>query len=185
VSTADLAHIPVDFFVQFNLDYTGLETKLKRNDRSYTVITGYRFNPYLTMETGFFRAGAFQYSTAGTAGRSNPVPAAFNYSFRAKGVMLGVTGTWPLGEMFEARGRLGISSTHTRVKYAATVQATVVEDKFSASSQDIYVGVGIGAILGKYYRVGLDWILIDNMGHRNLTYRADAMNVMLSLGYLY
>jgi hypothetical protein len=99
--------------------------------------------------------------------------------------MLGVTGTWPLGEMFEARGRLGISSTHTRVKYAATVQATVVEDKFSASSQDIYVGVGIGAILGKYYRVGLDWILIDNMGHRNLTYRADAMNVMLSLGYLY
>jgi hypothetical protein len=185
VSTADLARLPAELFVQLNLEYMGQEATLKRKDRSYAVITGYRFNRYLAMETGFHRLGAFQYAATGTVGRLNPLPAAFTYSYRAKGVMLGVTGTWPLGEVFEVRGRLGLSSTDTRVKYTATVQATVLKDQFSASSQDVYAGLGVGAIVGKYYRVGLDLMLFDNMGHRNLSYRADALNAMLSLAYMY
>jgi OOP family OmpA-OmpF porin len=185
VTTSNLARVPVEFFAQLNLEYTGQQAALKRQDRSYTVLTGYRFNRYLAMETGFFRLGAFQYAATGILGHLTPVPVGFDFSFRAKGVMLGVTGTYPLGEVFEVRGRAGLASTDTRVRYTASVQSSVFKDQYSASSQDFYMGVGVGATLAKYYRVGLDWMLFDNMGHPNLSYRADAHNLMLSVAYLY
>ncbi len=190
VTTADLESAPNDiFFAQYSAKFETQDATLKRHDRSYALITSYRFNRNLAMETGYFRPGAFQYAARGTVAGGSPggsaLPAGFNYSFRVKGVMLGVSTSWPLGEQLELRGRAGMSTSDTRIKYTATVQSSHYQDEWSASSQDFYLGAGVGAKLGDSYRVGIDWMLHRNIGKAGLTYSATVSNIMLSLSYQY
>jgi hypothetical protein len=160
---------------------------LKRRDRSYSIITSYRFNDNWAFETGYFRLGAFQYTAPGTAGSGETsAPGVFHEGFRAKGVMLGAAYIYPLTEMFEIRGRAGLGTTNTRVKQSLVINAATLTDKFSASSQDFYVGVGVGLNLGYYYRLGFDYMLHRDVGKPRLTqYDSDVSNLLLSMTYRY
>jgi OOP family OmpA-OmpF porin len=181
VKTSELDLLPSAFY---GIDVQ--DSTLRSTDRSYALITSYRFSRNLAMETGFFRLGAFQYTATGTAdvGNSN-APASFNFNFRAKGVMLGIAAALPLGEILELRGRGGISTSSTRVRRIATVQGTSLQDEITASSQDFYLGAGVGANFGETYRIGIDWILHRDIGKQAFTYSATASNVMLSVAYMY
>lgn len=187
VKAADIDPLTVDFFSQFELEVgPGGTSSVKTRDRSYALITSYRLNEHWGFDTGYFRLGAFQYGWMGTVGgQGNFVPGSFNLSFRAKGILFGAMYSYRLGEIFEVRGRGGISTSDTRLKYSATVQATTVADALKASSQDFYFGVGVGANIGDYYRVGIDWMRHRNMGKPSLTYRADVDNIMASFSYMY
>lgn len=188
VSAADLEEPTRNFFeADLSLNVDSLDGTVKTTDRSYAVISGYRFNENWAMETGFFRLGAFQYRATGTVSDGGgSYPAFFNLSFRAKGVMFGVSGTQPIGDLFEVRGRAGISSSDTRIKFSAGVQSSVLpETKYSASSQDFYIGAGVGMYLWDYYRVGFDWMRHRNIGKPSYTYKANVDNLLLSISYIY
>lgn len=175
------------FFDSFNLTVDSLDSTLSRKDRSYAINSGYRFNDYLQMETTYYRLGAFQYAAAGSVSdQGGSYPATMNFSFRAKGVMFGVAGTYPFADRFELRGRVGLSTTSTRLRYAAALSGQgSVADKVTASSQDFYFGAGVGMYLWDYYRVGIDFTHHRDVGKSELTYSSDVNNLMLTLGYRY
>lgn len=175
-----------NFFDDFDLPVQTLTSALEDTDRSYALISGYRFNPWFSMEAGYFRLGAFQYTSSGTVSDGGTIlPSQFNLSYRAKGFMLGGTASLPLGNYFELRGRAGVSDSETRLKLYASVDGDAVSDKYSESSQDFYYGAGFGVLVFDYYRIGVDWMRHEKLGRSNGNGSTDVDNVMLSFTYQY
>jgi hypothetical protein len=182
VTTADLDETARGFFDDFELPVQSLSSTLKTKDRSISLITGYRMNPYLTFEGGFFRLGAFQYASTGTVDDAGTIrPARFDFTFRAKGFLVGATGTLPIGKSLELRARAGFASTDGRVRFAADVEGEGLDDHYTENSQDIYYGAGVGLKVWTFYRVGLDLMHHGNVGKTS----ADVDNILLSFGYVY
>jgi hypothetical protein len=186
VDNAGLDALTRDFFASFDLPVQTLASTRDDYERSYALLSGYRINPYFAVEAGFFRLGAVQYAATGTVSDAGTLrPASFNFSYRAKGVLIGGAGTLPLGEIFELRGRAGITNSETRVRFFATVDGNSVNDQYSESSQDFYYGAGAGLWLGQYYRVGVDYLHHDKFGKAGGNGSTDVDNLLLSLSYQY
>lgn len=186
VTTADLDAVTRDFFDSFDLPVQTLTSTLSDTDRSYALTSGYRFNSFLSFEASYFRLGAFQYGSSGTVSEAGTVlPASFNFSYRAKGVLIGTAATLPVGEILELRGRAGIANSETRVRISATVDGQAVADQASESSQDVYFGVGAGIRVLEYYRVGVDWMRHSKVGKANGNGSTDVDNILLSFTYEY
>jgi outer membrane protein with beta-barrel domain len=159
---------------------------LQHKDRSYALISGYRFNPYLAAEAGYFRLGAYQYTSAGTlSDGTDTAPASLYASYRAKGFLMGGMVTLPLGNVFELRGRAGITSTDTRVKITYAINGTAESLKGSENSQDFYYGAGIGMKVWDYYRIGIDLMRHNKLGRANGNGSVDVDNVLVSFSYVY
>ncbi len=167
-----------------------LSSSLHARDRSYTLISGYRINPYLSFEAGYFRPGAFQYSATGTvkdvANGGAILPASLFYSYRAKGFLIGGTATLPLGKLVELRGRAGFTSTDTRVRFTAVAGGGIRgQDQFSENSQDFYFGAGVGMKVWNYYRLGVDLMRHNNLGKADSNGSYDVDNILVSFSYMY
>ena len=182
---ADLDALAVGFFDSYTIDFAPQQSTLDDTDRSYALISGYRFNRNWAMDVGYFRLGAFQYATTGIIDNDPNSTGGFEIGFRAKGAFVGVSGMLPLGETFELRGRAGLSSTDTRLRFSAAALGGGVSDKLNASSQDFYIGAGVGATFWEVYRVGLDWMHHRKVGKSQLTYSTDVDNILLSVGFQY
>lgn len=175
------------FWREYGADFTTLESSLKQKDRSYALISGYRFNRQLALEVSYIRLGAFQYQGLGQVEESDTtLSVPVTWTFRAKGVGFGVAGTLPIGDRFELRGRAGLTTSDTRLRNRFSVNGQQFpRTSWTASSQDFYVGAGVGVNLGYYYRVGIDWMRHRNVGKGHLTYRANVDNLLLSFNYQY
>lgn len=186
VKTADLDAVPSSFFDSFGLPVQTITSTVDRRDRSYALFTGYHFNRYIAAEVGYFRLGAFKYASTGTVNDTGTLhPDSFWFTYRVKGVLFGGAATLPLGGLVELRGRAGISSTDTRIRYAGTVESDTLSDEFSDSSQDLYFGAGVGVNVWRFYRIGIDWMRHKNLGRASSTGTTDASDILLSIGFHY
>jgi hypothetical protein len=182
VTAADLDEATRALFDDYQLPVQTLSSTLARKDRSMTLITGYRLNPYVTFEGGFFRLGAYQYAATGTVSDEGEIlPASLNASFRAKGFLVGATGTLPVGKQLELRGRAGFASTDGRTRVRAAVDGQQDEFHYTENSQDFYYGAGVGLKFWTFYRVGIDLMHHGNVGKE----KADVDNIVLSVSYVY
>ena len=186
VSAADIDGVTRDFFSSNGLSVQTLTSTLGFNERSYALISGYSFNPWLSAEAGFFRLGALQYQSSGTVrGATTVLPATFNFSYRAKGVLVGATASLPVGDYLTLRARAGMTNSDARVRISATVATDAVQDEVSNSSQDFYYGVGVGMKVWDYYRVGIDWMSHSKFGKASGSGTTDIDNILLSFTYTY
>jgi OmpA-OmpF porin, OOP family len=186
VSAADIDGVTRNFFDSFALPVQTLNSTLEDKDRSYALVSGYRFLPWLSIEAGFFRLGAFQYRSTGTVSDAGTLrPATFDFSYRAKGVLVGGTAELPLGRYLALRARAGLTNSDTRVRIRASVAADGVQDEYSESSQDFYYGVGAGMNVWDYYRVGIDWMRHNQFGRASGNGSTDVDNILLSFTYSY
>jgi opacity protein-like surface antigen len=168
------------------LTYTGISSTLQDKDRSYALISGYRMSPYLSFEAGYFRLGAFQYASSGTVSDGeSTAPGTFNFSYRAKGFLVGATATLPVGSYLELRGRAGVASSDTRVKVSYTINGDGESLKGSENSQDFYYGAGVGVNVWDYYRLGLDFMRHSKVGRASGNGTTDVDNILLSFSYVY
>jgi OmpA-OmpF porin, OOP family len=189
VSLAGLDGLAENFFgnnFSDTLTYEGISSTLQDKDRSYALISGYRMSPYLSFEAGYFRLGAFQYASSGTLSDGvSTAPGTFNFSYRAKGFLVGGTATLPVGSYLELRGRAGVASSDTRVKIAYAIDGDGESVKFSENSQDFYYGAGIGVNVWDYYRLGLDFMRHGKVGRSSGNGTTDVDNILLSFSYVY
>jgi OOP family OmpA-OmpF porin len=113
-------------------ELTGLTNAvIDDSDKTYTVRMGYRFNPYLAIEGGYYDLGKYTFSTNSGAQVSG--------SGKAKSFGLSGVGILPMGERFEGYARLGIEQSEIKVN-ANTALATA-----SASDKQTGATYGIGA----------------------------------------
>jgi opacity protein-like surface antigen len=186
VSATAIDDVARNFFDSFALPVQTLTSSLGYKDRSYALISGYSFYPWLSVEAGLFRLGAFQYQSAGTVNDAGTLrPATFNFSYRAKGVLVGATASLPVGDYLTLRARAGMTNSDARVRISATVATDAVQDEVSNSSQDFYYGVGVGMKVWDYYRVGIDWMSHSKFGKASGSGTTDIDNVLLSFTYTY
>jgi len=186
VTAADGDAVTRDFFDSFNLPVQTLSSSLKTRDRSNTLLGGYKLNPYFAVEGGFFRLGAYQYSGVGTVDDADTIkPATFAFGYRAKGFLVGGAATLPLGNYLELRARAGFSTTDTRIRYTATAGTDSTHDGFSANSQDIFIGAGVGLRFWDYYRFGVDLMRHNKLGSASGNGNVDVDNLVLSIGFTY
>jgi hypothetical protein len=168
------------------LTYDGISATLQDKDRSYALISGYRMSPYLSFEAGYFRLGAFQYVSSGTVSDGeSTAPGNFNFSYRAKGFLVGATGTLPIGSVLELRGRVGVASSDTRVKVSYSIDGEGETLRGSENSQDFFYGAGVGANVWDYYRIGLDFMRHSKVGRASGNGTTDVDNILLSFSYVY
>lgn len=182
----DLDQLTRDFFDSYELPVQSLTSTFSNKDRSYSLLTGYRFNPWIALEAGFFRLGAFQYGSAGTVSDEGTIrPDSFWFSYRAKGFLFGGSAMLPLGPFLELRGRAGLTNTDTRVRIAANVEGSAVKNSFTESSNDFYYGVGLGMKVFEYYRLGVDWMHHRGIGKPGGNGATDVDNLQVSFSYQY
>jgi hypothetical protein len=186
VTLAGMDGLTRNFFDSFDLTVQSLSSTLDTKDRSYSLLSGYKFGDYFTMEAGYVPLGAFRYKSTGTVDDAGTVlPSAFDFTYRANLFLFGATANLPLGERFDVRARLGMTSSNIRIRYTAVADADRLEEGFSDSTQDLYYGVGAGFKLLDYMRIGVDWQHFSNIGSANTAGSTDIDNVTVSFSYAY
>jgi OOP family OmpA-OmpF porin len=134
-------------------DLTGLpNASVEDNDTTYTARLGYRFNPFLAIEGGYYDLGHYNFSS--TVGST-----VISGSAKAKSFGLSAVGIVPLGRQFEAYGRLGIESSELKANANTTL--------LTASDSDRQTGAtyGVGARWKFTPTVGLfaEWMKNDKI----------------------
>jgi hypothetical protein len=186
VTVAGMDGLTREFFDSFDLPVQSLASTLDTTDRSYSVLSGYKFSDYLSFEAGYTHVGAFRYESTGTVDDAGTVlPSEFDFSYRANLFLFGAVATLPLGERFDLRARLGMTSSNIRIRYRADVDGDELRDGFSDATQDLYYGVGAGFKMLDYVRVGVDWQRFSKVGGANSTGSTDVDNVTVSFSYAY
>lgn len=149
-----------------NLDATGQDltglpnAQVKDNATTYTARLGYRFNPYLAVEGGYYDLGKYEFS--GGSGAS-----VVTGSAKAKSFGLSAVGIAPLGNNFELYGRIGIEESEIKVNANLGSLATG-----NASTKDT----------GATYGVGARWMFTPNFGLFAEWMRNDKIEVDSYLG---
>jgi OmpA-OmpF porin, OOP family len=138
-----------------NIDGTELglpNAQVGDNATTYTVRFGYRFNPYLGIELGYYDHGEYDFSSdiGGVAVRGTA---------KAKSVGLSVVGNLPIGDAFDVYGRLGYANSELKANASA--------GGFTASDKDHQRGMtyGVGARwnVQKNWGVFAEWMKNDEI----------------------
>lgn len=117
----------------------------KKNTYAGKIYYGYRFNPHLALESGYFRSGVYKKSSSirGAEVWQSVRPSAFYGA---------VVGTLPIGDSFALNGRvgLGLGRASGSNPFAAT-------DDVSGSKTGLYAGFGAEYRLSKAFAITVDY----------------------------
>jgi OOP family OmpA-OmpF porin len=103
-------------------DLTGLNNASVGNtETTYTIRTGWRFNPYMALELGYYDLGKYDFH--GSIGSVN-----VDGEAKAKSVGLSFVGILPI-EQFDLYGRLGFARSEMKVNANVALGSATVKDK--------------------------------------------------------
>jgi OOP family OmpA-OmpF porin len=134
-------------------ELTGLNNaQIDDSDTTYTLRTGFRFNPYFALELGYYDLG--QYTFSGRSGTVNVTGSA-----KAKSYGLSAVGILPLAEQFELYGRVGIASSELKANANATLVTANATDRQSEATY----GVGARWFVNRNWGVFAEWMKNDKI----------------------
>jgi OOP family OmpA-OmpF porin len=176
----------VDSFESAGLIVVSGSSSLEDSDTAWSVFAGYRFNDYFAIEGGYQDLGTVGYRSSGTValpGFPGTFPATLNIDFESAGFTAAGIGSIPLGETFALHGRLGVLFSDTEVTLTGGTTGFSDSDSFSASSQDIFYGVGAAFRFGGHWSISLDYQLFKDVGDEEETGEEDVDVISASLSY--
>ena len=133
-------------------DLTGLNNAtIDDSDKTYTVRLGYRFNPYLAVEGGYYDLGKYTFSTNTGAQVSG--------SAKAKSFGLSAVGILPVGPSFEAYARLGIEESEIKVNANTALLTASESDKQTGATY----GVGGRFLFSRNFGLFAEWMKNDKI----------------------
>jgi hypothetical protein len=141
---------------------------------SISLAFGYRFNRYVSIESGYLSNSRSQWTLTDSAGQVFGT-----YEFRSEGASLAIVGTLPLAA-WELYARLGLL-------YADT-QARVVTDagtlwSRSKSSPEAVSAIGAAYNFTEHWQTKLDFSFVPNAGEGNVTGQTDIEVLTLAFTY--
>lgn len=126
---------------KFSLDCSGATT-CDKSDTAYKLLGGYKLNPNLAVEAGFFDFGKARASDATTSA-----------TIKVSAFGGGVAWHQDLAPDWNFVGRLGLAQVKTKI--GGTLGSVTVSD--SDNSVQPYVGLGVGYKLSKNMSLDLAW----------------------------
>lgn len=184
LSKAELDEIVLDAFSSFGT--VDGDATLDDSDTSFSLFGGYRFSQYFAVEAGYVDFGTAEYRASGVLdpfGPQTPVDASYSADFEVSGFTATAIGAVPIGTLFDVHGRAGLLFADTEITETATIATTSDRESFSASSENLFYGVGVGLQLGQNWSFSLDWQQFKDVGDDDETGEVDVNS--LSLGVIY
>jgi hypothetical protein len=154
------------FFSQGASVLSGTST-LDNEDRSFAIVAGYRFLPYVAFEASFLDLGTLEYRSIGTVNPPGPVtttPASVNMEIESKGLTASFIGSAPLGRVFDLHGRLGLFIAQTDLSVDVAIGSNRATETNSLDSVGTLFGVGAGFHFGENWSLSIDWTRYANVG---------------------
>jgi OmpA-OmpF porin, OOP family len=189
-ATYDIAKSDLDDLAEFAFEDNGAillapESSYEDTGDAISVAVGYRFSRYIAVEAGYVDLGSAEYRAESPAiiPGLGLLDASLGIDISAKGPTLAAAGFIPLGEKFDLHGHLGI--LFSDLEFDVTVGLDDVSDRqsFSASSEDVFAGVGAAFHFTKNFAVSLDYSLFQDVGDEEETGEGDIDALRLSLQY--
>jgi len=164
VSAATAA--PREWFLGATFDSTSVDiaygmydSKTGPSNTGYTVHGGLSVNRYLALDFGLQRNSGVRWSESIAMDPLLPSANRFNVQFDARIAQATVIGTWPIGQVFDLYGRLGIGSYRLDGEQWLTDSSGSSSPRQSTSSDGTgaVVGIGAGARLAKNWRLNVEF----------------------------
>lgn len=182
INKGELDAVVLDAFAGQGLPVASGSSSLEDSDMAWSIFGGYRFSPYLAVEAGYSDLGTAEYRSSGTIDVLGvQVPANFDIDFETNGFTVAGIGTAPLGDMFDVHARLGMFFADSEVGLSSTVADVSVGDSLSASSQELFYGVGAAMDFGANWSLSLDWQQYKDVGEEDETDETDVNSITLAL----
>jgi hypothetical protein len=128
--------------------------------------------------------GSAEYRSSGTVNPQGPVtsvPSSANIDFSASGFTLGGVGSLPLGEMFDVHARFGIFFSDMEIDIGTAIATASDSENLSASSEDLYYGVGAALHVGANWSFSADWQRYADVGDEDESGEGDIDALSLSI----
>jgi OmpA-OmpF porin, OOP family len=171
IAKSDVDNIAITAFNDQGVPVLSRSSTFDKSDTSVAVIAGYRFLPYVAVETSYIDFGTAKYVFSGTVNPPGPVtstPARLTLDFENKGFTVAGIGSLPLGRFADLHGRIGLLVAQTKISATASISpAAPASDSDDTTSASVLIGVGVGFYLGRHVELSVDWIRYDNVGDNN------------------
>lgn len=186
LSKDELDDLVLDVFAAVGAPVLTGTSDLEDKDTSFSLFGGYRFSQYFALEAGYVDFGTSEYRSSGTVNPPGPVtsvPASYGADFEVKGFTAAALGAVPLGEKFDLHAQLGLLFADTEITQTASIGGDSATDSFSANSEDVFYGVGVGLHLGSNWSFSLDWRQFKDVGDDEETGESDVDRISLGVTY--
>jgi opacity protein-like surface antigen len=142
-----------------------LEASTDDSDIGFHAQFGYRFHRFFAAEFGLLQFGDLTTKGSGNVdfdGVGNFQSTTGTFRFHPNGFLISALGVLPLGEKFEAFGRLGYLFTNAEREASIKVEGdTVLAGSFTDDSQELVYGIGLGFNFNQVYSVRAEYQFTD------------------------
>jgi opacity protein-like surface antigen len=185
VEKADLDDLALAAFEEAGASVLDADSSFDDKGDAWSLSVGYRFSQYFTVEAGYVDLGSTEYRAAGPVfiPGLGTMDASVGVDISATGPMIAAGVFAPLGERFDLHGHLGMLFTDVEFEISAGVEDFSESDSFSASSEDVFAGVGAAFHVTKNFALSLDYSLFQDVGDEEETGEGDVTSLRLSAQY--
>ena len=162
-TTAAFAQAPSDtqkFYVgvqvgQSRLDRENFNESVVRDDEAtaYTLLVGYRFSRYFSLEAGYANLGEFTAEFPLFCPGGSGCPSDVGET-SVDGLVLNAIGVWPIASHFQLKASLGLN--YHDLNASLMVAGSETPRRFSANDTSFSAGLGIGVPVTERLELGVD-----------------------------
>jgi hypothetical protein len=191
----DFERSDVDFafagaLLDFGLIPGDITSRTDDKDAAFAFYAGYRVLPYLAVELGYTDLGTATYRGSAPvddlfAGVFSQANAKFDFEF--KGILASAVGIYPISDVFDVHGRLGLFFSQT--DFDARIDLNDVAGgrarlttRQSESAVDAVASIGAAVNLTPYWQLSLDYQLFNDAGSEDLV-ETNIRTLSLSFAY--
>jgi OOP family OmpA-OmpF porin len=137
-------------------DLTGLDNaQVDDKETTYTIRAGWRFNPYMALELGYYDLGKYKFHGRTVAGTLD-----VDGEARAKSIGLSFVGIVPI-DNFDLYGRIGFARSELKANASAPLAPTPVNTK--DKQNEATYGVGARWNVSPAWGVFAEWMKNDKI----------------------
>jgi predicted porin len=154
------------------------------SDTAWSLVAGFRFNPYLSVEAGYVDLGSTRYRSSSTTRffGLGTVPTSINIDIGAKGALLAGSLSAPLGGHFDLHGQLGAFFAKTTLDVGVGIGSVTTPTRLEDDSQDLFAGVGVAYHFFDGLAASVDYSRYKDVGADN-TGEGDVTSLRIGLTY--
>lgn len=154
---------------------------------AFSLIAGYRFNPYLSVEGGYIDLGSTKYRASSNVRIPGlgTFPSTIGIDLSAKGPFAAAELGAPLGAGFDVHTHLGGFFAKTEFDISVSLSTFNNGDTVSANSADLFAGVGLGYRISDNFGASLDFTRFKDVGDEDKTGEGDITSFRLGVTYTF
>jgi OOP family OmpA-OmpF porin len=154
-------------------------------DTAWSLIGGFRINPYISIEAGYVDLGSTKYSSSSNVifPGLGTIPTTIGIEIAAKGAVIAGSLGAPLGGGFDVHTQLGAFFAKTSLNVDVTLSGNRTRTALESDSQDLFAGVGVAYHFADGLTASVDFTRYKAVGDENETGEGDITSLRVGVHY--